>query len=325
MKALITDRRHASIEEEQRVFDAAGIDLDTTYCENEDALIANGRGAVGFLVSYARVSRRVMEALPELKVVVKYGIGVDTIDVEAATALGKYVANVPDYCTEEVASHALALILSGLRAIPEFSELVRQRSWAASPEGVIRYRPSTVKLGLVGYGRISRKLAEYAAPLFKETLFFDPFIEGSGEPEVRKVETIEALFEECRIVSVHAPLTPTTRGLVSAEAVSKGSGVILVNTSRGPVVAEEAVRAGLSKGWLSFFGADVYWQEPPDMDSEAVKEMLADPRVCITPHVGWCSDESAHEVRRKAAEEVVRVARGGLPLNLVNKGVLPSR
>ncbi len=324
MKALITDMRHASASEEKKVFDAAGIELDTTFSNNEDELIEHGRGAVGFLVSYAKVTRRVMEALPDLKVIVKYGIGVDTIDLAAATDLGKYVANIPDYCTEEVALHALALALGGLRMVPKFSLMVRNGTWAADPEGTIVSRPSMERLGLVGFGRIARKLHELAKPVFSETLFFDPFLDASQirVQGVRKVATLGELFAESSVVSVHTPLTPQTTGLVDRAAVSNGRGVVLINTGRGGVVAEDAVREGLEKGWLSFFGADVYWQEPPDFGDPATESFLRDPRVSITPHVGWCSAMSAQEVRRKAAEEVVRVAIGGRPLNVVNREIL---
>lgn len=324
MKVLITDMRHASAAEEKKVLDAAGIELDTTFSRNEDELIENGAGAVGFLVSYAKITRRVMQALPELKVIVKYGIGVDTIDLEAATELGKYVANIPDYCTEEVALHALALALSGLRMVPKFSMMVRTGIWEAAPEGVIVYRPSRERLGLVGFGRIARKLHELARPIFMETVFFDPFVDASDVTEqgVRKVDTLSELFAQASVVSVHTPLTPKTANLVDSAALSHGKAVVLVNTGRGGVVSEAAVRTGLEQGWLSFFGADVYWQEPPDFNDPETRSLLEDPRVSITPHVAWCSTVSAQEVRRKAAEEVVRVTEGGRPLNIVNRDIL---
>ncbi len=317
--------RHASAIEEDRIFAAAGIELDTTFSNNEDELIRNGAGAVGFLVSYARVTRKVMEALPDLKIIVKYGIGVDTIDLSAATDLGKYVANVPDYCTEEVAVHALTLALNGLRMVTKFSGLVRSGSWAAAdPEGSIVHRPSQIRLGLVGFGRIAQKLNEISAPIFKETLFYDPFVEMGQitDPRVRKVESLAEIFRDASVVSVHAPLTPQTTGLVDSNVLSHGAGVVLVNTGRAGVISELAVREGLDRGWLSSFGADVFWQEPPDYSDQETKSFLSDPRVCVTPHVGWCSSISAEEVRRKAAEEVVRVARGGRPLNIVNKEIL---
>lgn len=327
MKALITDMRHASAKEEERVLTKAGIELDTTFCGGEEDLIRNGKGAVGFLVSYANITRRVMEALPELKVIVKYGIGVDTIDLKAATDLGKFVVNVPDYCTEEVAVHALSLILNGLRMVPKYSAQVREGVWTSDPEGVIIYRPSEVRFGLAGYGRIAQRLAFLARPLFKEILFYDPYVDSAKLDDfpLRKVCSLEELFGQCSAVSIHTPLTQLTKGTVGKLVISRGKGVVLVNTGRGGVVEEDAVREGLAKGWLSFFGADVYWQEPPLFQEERTRELLSDPRVCITPHVAWCSAESAREVRIRASEEVVRAARGELPINIVNKEVLKSR
>jgi D-3-phosphoglycerate dehydrogenase / 2-oxoglutarate reductase len=327
LKALITDMRHASAAEEERVFAAAGIPVDTTFSDSEDALIRNGKGAVGFLVSYAKVTRRVMEALPDLKIIVKYGIGVDTIDLAAASDLGKYVANIPDYCTEEVALHALALILDGVRMTGPLGRQVAAGQWKDSPEGTVVLRPSTAKLGLVGYGRIARKLEDLAASIFGGTVFFDPFVDDAALAgrKAQRARSVGELFTQCAVVSVHAPLADGTRGMIDSTAVGRGKGVVLVNTSRGGVVDRDAVVRGLADGALAYFGADVFWSEPPDYTDPVTAELLRDPRVLITPHVAWCSDASAREVRRRAAEEVVRVARGELPQNLVNKDVLKRK
>jgi D-3-phosphoglycerate dehydrogenase len=328
MKVLITDMRHAQAVEEEKVFRDTGLELDTTFSASEDELIEHGRGAFGFLVSYANVTRRVMEALPELKVVVKYGIGVDTIDLEAATEFGKYVVNLPDYCTEEVALQALGLALNGVRMIPYFSEKVKAAQWQSDPEPIIHYRLSQEALGLVGFGRIARKLARYMEGMVREILFFDPYLPedgAAGSGRYERVRDIGLLFEKSRIVSVHAPLDEATRGMVGREAIGRGRDVILVNTSRGGLVDPEAAAWGLDNGNLSFFGSDVGWKEPLDFEDSLTRRLLADPRVLVTPHVGWCSAESARSSRRLAAEEVLRVYRGGLPLNVVNKDVLRNR
>jgi D-3-phosphoglycerate dehydrogenase len=178
MKILITDMRHASAAEERKVLEPMGVEVDTTFCADEEDLIRNGRGAVGLLVSCARVSRRVLEALPGLKVVVKYGVGVDNIDIPAARSVGVAVANVPDYCVQEVA----------LR------------------------RPSSVCLGLLGFGRIARQLASYAAPMVSRTVFFDPHVQSAAA----------AAFPE------------ETIGMVGGAALQRGRA-----TSFGPVSARE--------------------------------------------------------------------------------------
>ena len=321
MKVLITDMRHARATEEEKVFRDSGLKLDTTFSKNEDELIEHGKGAFGFLVSYANVTRRVMESLPELKVIVKYGIGVDTIDLQAATDLGKYVVNLPDYCTEEVALQALGFILNGIRMIPLFSDKVKSGQWQADPEPVIRYRLSQESLGFVGFGRIARLLASYMKGMVREVLFFDPYL-PEGEAGYERVRDLGLLFERSRIVSVHAPLTEASRGLVNKEVIARANDAILVNTSRGGLIDPEAVAWGLDTGKLSFFGSDVGWKEPLDFEDPTTRRLLADSRVQVTPHVGWCSAESARSARRLAAEEVLRVYRGGLPLNVVNREVL---
>jgi len=324
MKALITDMRHASSVEEEKVLVPAGIEVDKTFSETEDDHIRNGKGAVGFLVSYAKITRRVMEALPELKIMVKYGIGVDNMDCAAATDLGKFVVNVPDYCTEEVALHALALILDGLRQIPYFSGVVKSGGWETDPEPLIVYRPSMLALGLVGFGRIARLLAKYMEPMVREILYFDPFLpEGPApSPKYRRVKDPAELFASCTILSLHAPLGEGTRGMVGEKLLSLARNAILVNTSRGGLVEKGAVLAAMERGNVGFFGSDVFWQEPPDRNDPETKAILGHPRAHLTPHVAWCSAESAKQVRRCAAEEVLRVARGELPRNVVNKDVL---
>lgn len=324
MKVLITDMRHAKATEEEKVFKGTGLELDTTFSANEEELIAHGKGAFGFLVSYANVTRRVMEALPELKVIVKYGIGVDTIDLNAATDLGKYVVNLPDYCTEEVALQAFGLILNGVRMIPFFAEKVKAGIWQGDPEPVIRYRLSQEAIGFVGFGRIARLLARYMEPMVGKIFFFDPYLPDSAVYSERyiRVASLENLFEKSRIVSVHAPLTEATKGIIGHKAIARGKDVILVNTSRGGLVDPEAVAMGLDKGMIGFFGTDVAWKEPLDFNDPLTKRLLSDPRVQITPHVGWCSAESSRSARRLAAEEVLRTYRGGTPLNVVNKEVL---
>jgi D-3-phosphoglycerate dehydrogenase / 2-oxoglutarate reductase len=324
VKVLVTDMRHTSPIEEEKVLRGSGLELDTTFSRTEDELIEHGRGAIGFLVSYANVTRRVMEALPELRVIVKYGIGVDTIDLDAATDLGKYVANLPDYCTEEVALQALGLILCGIRQIPLFAGQVRAGKWQTDPEPVIRYRPSQETLGFVGFGRIARLLAKYMEAMVEEILFYDPFApaDAGAQGRYERVDDLGLLFERSRIVSVHAPLNDSTRGIVGREAIARARDAILVNTSRGGLVDPEAAAWGLENGKLSFFGTDVGWREPLDFADPLTKRLLADPRVLVTPHVGWCSAESARSARRLAAEEVLRVHRGEVPLNVVNKAVL---
>lgn len=320
LKVLITDMRHSSIAEEKAVLEPAGVTIDTTFSETEEDLIKNGQGALGFLVSYAQVTRKVMEALPELKVVVKYGIGVDNIDIQAATELGKYVANVPDFCIEEVALQALSLVSSGLRMTHFFGGEVKKRHWLEDVTSEAIERPSLLNLGLVGFGKIARKFASYMENIVSKIYYFDPYISefDGGKEQYERIADLTELFKRCQIISLHPPLTSETRGIVNREILSHAKDIILVNTSRGGVIEKCGLEYALDAGNVKFFGADVYWEEPPDFDDPWNTSFLNRKNVYVTSHVGWYSRASEREVRRKAAEEILRVIQGKKPLNLVN-------
>jgi D-3-phosphoglycerate dehydrogenase len=321
VKVLVTDMRHATIAEEQAVLEPAGVTIDPTFSETEEELIKNGQGAIGFLVSYARVTRKVMEALPDLKIIVKYGIGVDNIDVKAATELGKYVANVPDFCIEEVALQTLSLVLTGLRMTHFLGGMVKQKQWPEDPTGEMIERPSLLNLGLVGLGKIARQFGHYMKNIVPNIYYYDPYVSEAEAKNLqyKRFEDVSELFEKCQIVSLHTPLTTETRGFVNYDLLSQAKDLILVNTSRGGVIDKHALARALDAGNVKFFGADVYWEEPPDFGDPWNIAFLNRKNVCVTPHVGWYSRSSEKEVRRKAATEVLRVIQGKKPLNLVNR------
>lgn len=319
MKILITDMLHVSAEQERAVCRRYGCELDTTFCHTEDDLIRYGMDADALLVSYSRITRKVLESLPKLKIVVKYGIGVDNIDVQAASDCRVMVANVPDYCLEEVASHALMLIMNGLKQAQFFDRKFHEGVWVSKPNDKILYRPSEISLGLVSFGRIAKTLAKYAEPLFKEVYFFDPYVDQSYDCNVTKIETLEELFSCCTVISVHTPLTAGTRHIIDTSLISKLRGAILVNTSRADVVDPNGVVSGLDQGNLLFYGADTFWPEPPDFKSSIAKYFLQRTDVLITPHCAWCSLTSEKEVRRKATEIAIEGALGRCPASVINK------
>jgi D-3-phosphoglycerate dehydrogenase / 2-oxoglutarate reductase len=267
-------------------------------------------------VSYARITRRVMQALPELRIAVKYGVGYDNLDTVAAAELGIFTVNVPDYCVEEVALQALSLILTGLRRVPFFASEVKRGHWISDPSAVPIHRLSGINLGLVGFGRIARKLAECARPMVKEVRYFDPNVSEAGDAV--RCMSIEELVSTSAILSVHAPLTPQTRSLIGARQLSDVKGLIVVNTSRAAVVDQLALRDALRDGRVAFYAADTHWEEPADMTDAVGSELLALDNVLVTPHMGWYSVESEKEVRKKAAMEIARVIRGERPLHIVS-------
>jgi D-3-phosphoglycerate dehydrogenase len=314
LRVLVTDDTATSFEEERSVLEPAGVELLVGRCRSEADLIERGRGMAGLLVSNAMISRRVLEALPELKVIVKYGVGVDNIDLRAARELGKIVARVPDYCREEVALHALALALAGLRQTHLLGAEVASGGWNDTPAGRILYRPSEHDLGIAGLGGSGKIFARYAGPLFRSILYYDPYVPRRGRlRSYRRLSSLDELFACSAVVSIHVPLTAETRGFIGRQALERARAVILVNTSRGAVVDREALLAALEAGRLAFYGADVFWEEPPRREDPWTERFLKRKDVLITPHAAWYSPASNSEVKRRAAEEALRVLRGGKP------------
>ena len=312
MKVLITDMRHSSIEEEQRVLLPAGITIETAFCRTEEELIQRGQGVFAFLVAFAPVTRAVMESLPELKLIVRYGVGVDNVDVAAAREMGKKVARVPDYCVDEVAAHALALILAGLRMLFPLSQAAKNGNWIEDTSGEKLRRPASLTAGIVGLGRVGRRLAEQLRPLVARLLFYDPCVNAAEvrDRDWEPVFSLPELFGRCQIVSLHAPLNEHTYDLINTRVLAAASDLILVNTSRGDLINRRALESAMKEGRISFFGSDVFWQEPPEYTDPDTAEFLKRRNVMVTPHMAWYSEESEREVRRKAAEEVLRFLRG---------------
>ena len=324
MKVLVTDMRHGSIQEERAILEPAGLTIETAFCRTEEQLIRHGREAFAFLVSFAPITRRVLESLPELKLIVRYGVGVDNVDVAAARQLGKLVARVPDYCIDEVAAHTLSLILAGLRMLCPLSRAAKDGRWVKDPSVEKLRRPASVAAGIVGLGRVGSRVAECLRPLVARILSYDPYVSAAaaGSSQVggvgwESVASLSELFHRCQIVSLHAPLNEQTHDLIDTRVLTAARDLILVNTSRADLINRQALESAMEEGRISFFGADVFWQEPPDYSDPGTVEFLKRRNVLITPHMAWYSEESEREVRRKAAEAVLRYLRGEQLLHTV--------
>ncbi len=315
--------RHADSVEEASVLGPLGIELSTDFSVTEDDLIRNGQGTFGFLVSHAPVTRRVMEALPDLAIVIKYGVGIDNIDVEAARELGKTVAHVPDYATEEVALHALALATGGMRIINAVSNAVRDGNWIEDPSPYRVPRGSELDLGLIGFGRIARRFAMYMKPVVRRIFVCDPFLEGPALQgyDVARVVGPADLFARCGVVSIHAPLTPQTRNMVNQETLSHANDCILVNTARAGLIDRHAILPALESGRLRHFATDVFWDEPADFSDPLTAAIIDHPGVVVTPHIAWYSQASEQQLRRDAAMEMARAIRGERLLNSVTGAI----
>ncbi|MEJ1180436.1 MULTISPECIES: C-terminal binding protein [unclassified Pseudarthrobacter] len=319
---VFTDREHDDLAIERAILaeiDAEVIDLNGDL----DGFAEVAARADAVCNQYTDLGPdRIAQLGEKCGVISHYGIGVNRIDVEAATARGIFVANAPTYCTEEVAYHAVALLLSLERAIVPYERQYREdHRWSYHTEYTL-HRISTRTLGLVGYGRTAREVARIGRALGYGILAYDPvlsaeFIQAEG---ATPVATVGELFERSDAVSLHVPLTPETRNMVNDEVLSRARpGLRLVNTSRGAVIDEAALRTHLESGRV-IAGLDVIANEPPSFDDP----ILSAPGTVTTPHVAFYSEEAYMELRETVARNVVAFIRTGAPFHSVNRVAEPA-
>lgn len=304
-RVVVSDQVFPSVDVERRLLGEIGADLEVANGTVED-LRARAADADAILNTYLPIDADTIAALPRCRIVARYGIGVDNVDVRAAAAAGITVTNVPDYSIQEVGAHALALILAVLRKIPQSDAKIRAGGWGLDGLRPMR-RVSELTFGLLGYGKIARQLARSIEALGGTIVAHDPYL-NSG-PGIPSLVPLDELLERSDVLSVHAPLTPETRGLIGAAAIARmPRGAILVNTSRGPLVVLEDVLAALREGHLSGAALDVFDKEP--LDAARIEGV---PNLIVTPHTGYYSEESIAESQRKAATQVIKVLTGMQP------------
>jgi D-3-phosphoglycerate dehydrogenase / 2-oxoglutarate reductase len=274
---------------------------------NADDVVAVAKDADAVLVTYAKLTREVLMQLTRCKVIGRFGLGVDNIDLVTAKEKGIAVNYVPDYCIREVSDHAMALLLALIRKIPLSNKLVQSGRWEMPAVVPIRRIEGTV-LGLVGFGHIPRLLAPKAQAFGMKVIAYDPF----AKPEAFKnsgVESVDfdALLQTSDYVSLHAPLLPATRAMMNAAAFAKlKKGAYIVNTARGPLIDEQALVAALESGQVGGAGLDVVAVEPLAKDSPLVGR----DNVIISPHTAFYSIEALDELQTKCASDVARALSG---------------
>lgn len=298
----------------------AGIDarmiLAPADCITEEEVIAAADEADAIMVREAPVTARVLDALPNLRAVVRYGVGVDNIDLDRAREKGIYVANVPGYGNEEVSDHAAALLLACIRTLPAREKTLRQGRFETDINEKI-YRTAGKTLGLLGYGAIGRVfLRKWRGFDPGRVLVCDPAVSSdTAGREGFELTDLSVLLRESDFVSLHLPLTDATRGLIDEAALrSMKPTSILINTARGGIVDEEALARALKEGWILAAGLDVFEKEPLPPGSP----LLGLDNLILTGHVGWYSKDSVKELQTRAAREVVRTLTGTKPENWVN-------
>lgn len=294
-----------------------GLRFREARCTTEDEVIEQAAGAAGLLVLAEPITARVLDALPALEAVARFGVGVDTIDVDAATERGVRVLNVPDSNSGDVALHAVAMITGLVRRLPQLNAAVRAGRWSFRDGGGSLHRATHTTIGVVGFGRIGRLVAAHCAALGFVVVVHDPLadpaaIEGAGH---RAVDTLGELLTASDVVTVHVPLTAQTRNLIGADQIAlMRPDAILVNVSRGGLVDENALAHAVASGALSGAGLDATTVEPLPSDSP-LRDL---PGVIITPHAGHFSQETLRDTIHRAFLDVARVLTGAPPRNPVN-------
>jgi len=319
VKIVITECDHDSFTAEHEVTDPLGAELVLTQSFTAADLVDNAAGADAILVQYAQITAEVMDALPQLCAIGRYGVGVDSVDVDAATARGIAVCNVPDYGTESVSDHAIGLALAAARGIPRLDRGVRAGSFDLAAVRPL-YQTRGRVFGVIGLGLIGTATARKAAGLGYEVIGYDIAAEpGASTFHGFASVGLAELLDRSQVVSLHTPLTDLTRKMIGADQLAlMRPDAILVNTSRGGVVDGVALVDALRTGSIRGAAIDVHESEP----LSAGDPLTTFDSVVLTPHLAWYTEESYDELKRRTVANVVDVCAGRAPRNIVNPEVL---
>jgi D-3-phosphoglycerate dehydrogenase len=325
MNTIITDRKPDSLDPTIEVLAQIRASIVQYGCDSEEKLIMAADPDVEALMIFLAVTpvtRRVMEAFPSCKIIARGGIGVDQVDLDAATELGIPVTNVPDYCVDEVSSHTLALLLACARKVCYLHKQVQGGSYDALA-GYPIYRLAGSTVGLVGLGRMGRAVARKLQGFDLRLLVNDPFVPGDTIRGYGAVPTdLESLLENSDYVCLLLPVTPDTYHLIGKEELARMKATAyVINAARGALIDQEALTEALKRGTIAGAGLDVLEEEPPVPDDP----LLELTNVVLTPHTAWYSEQALRDSRRTAAQEVARVLTGQRPRYLVNEEVYEGK
>jgi len=315
--ALALDRLGSDLQPEAAILEPLGISVDYAS-PDPDRRRRQLSQAEAVLLNRTIVDASFLDAAPRCRVIVTYGVGHDHIDLQEAERRRVIVAHVPDYCTEEVADHTLALLLAVARGIRRGDALVRDGGWGVEAIGPLHRLRGRV-LGLVGFGRIARAVAERARAFGLAVVSYDPAFPRASKVDgpVTLLDSLRALLLASDIVSLHLPLSAGTRSIIDRQALRQmKKGAILINTSRGALVDLLALLEALDRGQLAGAGLDVFPDEPPD------STLVSRPDLVVTPHVGYYSVESMRELKDSAARAVAAALTGAPVANRLT--VVPS-
>ena len=313
-KVVLTDNIFPDLEIEKNML--AEIDAEFVEVPKGENIAEYVRDADAVIDTYAKISADLIACMEKCKLVIRNGIGVDTIDVDACTEKGIMVANIPHYCSDEAATHTMALMLASTRKLKLLDSSVAEGRWAAK-EAAPLFSLHGKKLGLIGFGKIPRLVAEKARAFGLLVSAYDPMVseENMNACFVEKA-AFETIVRESDIISLHCPLNDQTRNLFNMDVFKQmKSTAYLINTARGPVVNEEDLICALEKGMIAGAGLDVLMENEVDPENPLLKMK----QVIITPHAAWYSEEAILRRRTQTIESVISVLKGGEPMSLCNR------
>ena len=317
----VSDSVFPNLDPARQVLSSIGAELRMADSPTPEGIVAAAASSDALLVTYAKITAEMIQKMPKCRVISRFGIGVDNVDIPTATAAGIVVTKVPDYCIDEVSDHAMALLLAVVRKIPSSSARTHGGRWEMKAVVPIHRLRGSV-LGLAGFGRIPQLVAPKAQAFGMEVIAYDPFVPEDvfKEAGVERVD-LAPLIATSDYISIHTPLTPETKHLFNRETFNQMKrGAYIVNTARGPIIDEAALADALDSGQIAGAALDVMAQEPPPPSP-----LFGRDNVIITPHTSFYSEESLVELQVKAAQEVVSVLSGKTPRNPVNPEVLAHR
>lgn len=318
-KVVITESYHPTLENELDEFKGTDAEVILKQCKTEDEVIEATRDADGIMVQHAEITRRVIQHLEKCQIIARYGVGYDNVDVKAATEKGIMVSNVPDYCMDEVSSHAIAFLMTLSRKIVPLNNSIREGKWTYLVAEPV-YKLTGQTLGIVGLGRIGTQAAKKGLGLGLKVIVYDPYLSNTNL-DVKLVD-FDTLLKTSDFISLHCPLTNETYQIMGKEEFKKmKNSAFLINTARGPVIDEKALYEALKNKEIAGAAVDVTDPEPPSPDNPLLKL----DNYIITAHTAWYSEESQAQLQRETARAVIAVLKGGKPRSLVNPEALMNR
>lgn len=300
MKIIITDCDHKDIDIETKVLNNAGLNFELKQCHSEEDVILQCQDADALIVQYAKITKKVMDSLPNLKMIVRYGVGVDTIDIEEATKHNIQVCNVPDYGMNEVADHAIALMMAMTRKIVLMNNYTKQEKWDYTYSIPI-HRACNQTVGVIGLGRIGRNFATKAHALGYNIIGYDPYFKESDDTKFITIKSLDELISSADIISLHIP-AEGNQNLFNKETFKKmKNNAIIINVARGGIINEDDLYDALNSKEIAGAAIDCVCKEPmlPKHKLFTLDNYIA------TPHMAWYSEEASQELKRKVAEECV--------------------